>query len=104
LDRQHRRLRTTAAIMPYGRLCERPDADWHRNQIGCARSGLLELSVDLSEQCLVAVDDPGRHLFIPGPGSVLDELCAGTLRICGGFGNCVVVARDRKSTRLNSSH
>jgi hypothetical protein len=51
-------------VLPQDRLGQRPNAHRHDDQIGLA----AEVGVDLRRQRPVALDDPGRHPLVAGPG------------------------------------
>ncbi len=61
--------------MGHDRLGEGTHADRHRDEI---RSP-AELCVDLREERVVALDDPGGRLLVALPRGVLDQLSSRTL-------------------------
>ena len=79
---------TRAPVVPHHRLGQRPDP--HRDRHEVRRPA--ELGVDLIQQRLVALHDPGGDLLVAGPGGVLDEGAAGPAAGEGrGTANRVVV-------------
>ena len=88
---------TRAPVVPYHRLSQRPDSDRDRYQVRRP----AELGVDLVEQRLVTLHDPGGDLLVADPGGVLDEGAAGLIvgEVRGTANRVVVVAVDPHDLR-----